>query len=525
MPITRRAFSSLLTTAPAAFAASPKRPNLLVILADDLGYSDIGPFGGEIATPNLDALARNGVRFTQFYNCARCCPTRAALLTGLYNHQAGVGHMIQNRRVPAYQGYLNDRCATIAESLKPAGYSTLMSGKWHVGEDPDHWPTRRGFDHYFGLISGASNYFRLEEPRRMALDAQPYVPPPNAAGTKVGFYMTNAIGDHAVRMLREAPKDNPFFLYLAFTSPHWPLHALPEDISRYRGKYLRGWDRLRLERHERQLAAGIVDRRWPLSPRDAGVPAWDTLSQSEKDQWDLRMAVYAAQVDCMDRNIGRVLGQLRQSGQLDNTMVMFLADNGGCAEENIGGEAKAKDPIPGGPDSFTSYRRPWANSSNTPFRLWKQFTHEGGISSPFIASWPAGFRRSGQLDSTPGHVIDVLPTLLDAAGAARPTQIQGRELLPLEGRSLLPAFRGAKAAVRPVTGWEHQGHRAVRMGEWKLVSTYRKPWELYNLDADRTELQDLKSKDPGRATAMAAEYDKWAAHCGVESWEKLNAKG
>ncbi len=524
MSLTRRAFSSLLSAAPAAFAAAPKRPNLLVILADDLGYSDIGPFGGEIATPNLDSLARQGVRFTQFYNCARCCPTRASLLTGLYNHQAGVGHMIQDRGVPAYQGYLNDKCATIGESLKPAGYTTLMSGKWHVGEQPAHWPTRRGFDHYFGLISGASNYFRLEGARRMALDSEPYTPPPNNAGTKEGFYMTNAIGDHAVRMLREAPKGNPFLLYLAFTSPHWPLHALPEDISRYRGTYMKGWDRLRLERHERQLAAGIVDRRWPLSPRDAGVPAWDTLSQAEKDQWDLRMAVYAAQVECMDRNIGRVLEQLRRSGQLDNTLVMFMADNGGCAEENIGGEKQAKDPVPGGPDSFTSYRRPWANASNTPYRLWKQFTHEGGIASPFIAAWPAGFRRAGQLDATPGHVIDVLPTLLDAAAAQRAAAPQGRELLPLEGRSLLPAFRGGKAAERRITGWEHQGHRAVRMGDWKLVSSYGKPWELYNLAEDRTELRDLAGQDAPRAAAMSGEFESWAARCGVVPWSQLNPK-
>lgn len=524
MALTRRAFGSLLAAAPAALAAPSSRPNLLVILADDLGYSDIGPFGGEIATPNLDRLAASGVRFTQFYNCARCCPTRASLLTGLYNHQAGVGHMVQDRGVPAYQGYLNDRCATMAESLKPAGYTTLMSGKWHVGEQPQHWPLRRGFDHYFGLISGASNYFRLDPPRRMALDAEPYTPPPNNQRSKDGFYMTNAIGDHAVRMLREAPAQNPLLLYLAFTSPHWPLHALPEDIDRYRGKYMRGWDRLRLERHERQTAAGIVDKRWPLSPREPGIPAWDSLSSKEKEEWDLRMAVYAAQVDCMDRNIGRVLDELRRSGRLDNTLVLFLADNGGCAEENIGGESKASDPVPGGPDSFTSYRRPWANASNTPFRLWKQFTHEGGISSPFIASWANGIQPRKRPDSTPSHLIDVLPTLLDAAGAAPVRERGGRELLPLEGRSLLPALRGGKAAERPVTGWEHQGHRAVRMGDWKLVSSYTKPWELYNVAADRTELNNLAASEPARAAAMSSMYERWASRCGVVPWEKLNSK-
>jgi arylsulfatase len=333
--------------------------------------------------------------------------------------------------------------------------------------------------------------------------------------------MTNAIADHAIRMVREAPAGNPLLMYLAFTSPHWPLHALPEDVDRYRGKYMRGWDRLRLERHERQTAAGIVDKRWPLSPRDPGVPAWDSLTAKEKEEWDLRMAVYAAQVDSMDRNIGRVLDQFRASGRLDNTLVLFLADNGGCAEENIGGESKAADPVPGGPDSFTSYRRPWANSSNTPFRLWKQFTHEGGISSPFIAAWANGLPHRARPDATPGHVIDVLPTLLDAAGVQAPRRREGREVLPLEGRSLLPALRGGKAAERPVTGWEHQGHRAVRMGDWKLVSSYRKPWELYNVSADRTELNDLSGREPARVAALQSEYGSWASRCGVVPWERL----
>lgn len=525
MALTRRAFGSLLATAPAAFAAPGRRPNLLVILADDLGFSDIGPFGGEISTPNLDRLASSGVRFTRFYNCARCCPTRASLLTGLYNHQAGVGHMIQDRGIPAYQGYLNDRCLTMAEALKPAGYTTLMSGKWHVGEQPEHWPLRRGFDHYFGLISGASNYFRLDPGRRMALDAEPFTPPPNNARSRDGFYMTNAIADHAVRMLREAPAGDPLLLYLAFTSPHWPLHALPEDVDRYRGKYLRGWDRLRLERHERQTGAGIVDKRWPLSPRDANVPAWESLSTREKEEWDLRMAVYAAQVECMDRNIGRVLDQLRLSGRLDNTLVLFMADNGGCAEENIGGESKAADSVPGGPDSFTSYRTPWANASNTPFRLYKQFTHEGGISSPCIASWANGIPRRGRLDATPGHVMDILPTLLDAAGVQAPRQRQGREVLTLEGRSLLPALRGGRAAEREVTGWEHQGHRAVRSGDWKLVSTYRRPWELYDLTADRTELNDLAARESARVARLQGLYQEWAGHSGVVPWASLNSKG
>lgn len=518
MGLDRRHFLASLAAAPSAFAAPrAKAPNLLVILADDLGFSDIGPYGGEIETPNLDRLAREGVRFTRFYNCARCCPTRSSLLTGLYNHQAGVGHMIEDRGVPSYQGYLNDRCVTIAEALRPAGYSTLMSGKWHVGENRPHWPTDRGFDRYFGLISGASNYFRLDAGRKMAMDSEPWTPPAD------GFYMTDAITANAVRMVGEAArKPAPFFLYLAYTAPHWPLHALPADIEKYRGKYRKGWDRLRAERRERQLASGLLPAKWALSPRDSGVPAWDTLSGAEKDSWDLRMAVYAAQVDRMDQGIGKVLDAARQAGRLDDTLVLFLADNGGCAEENIGGEAKAASSIPGGPDSFTSYRRPWANASNTPFRYWKQLVHEGGISTPFIARWPSGGAVRGSLNSTQGHVIDILPTLLDAAGCVYPKTLAGRDITPVEGRSLLAAVRGGHAPERRLTGWEHQGHRAVRLGDWKLVSRFGQPWELYQMEDDRTELSNLADREPDRLRAMEKEYQAWALRCGVVPWEKLN---
>jgi arylsulfatase len=341
----------------------------------------------------------------------------------------------------------------------------------------------------------------------MALDAEPYEPKGD------GFYMTDAFTDHAVKMVGEASaRPNPFFLYLAYTAPHWPLHALPEDIEKYRGKYMKGWDALRAERHEKQLSSGIVDRRWKLSPRDAGVPAWADLPQKQREEWDLRMAVYAAQVDRMDRGIGRVLDSIEKAGRLDNTIVWFVADNGGCAEENIGGEKAAANPVPGSADSFTSYRRPWANASNTPFRYWKQLTHEGGISTPSIVAW--GNRlKGGSLDSTQGHVMDILPTLADAAGA--------KATHAVEGRSLLPAVRGGKAPERPLTGWEHQGHRAVRMGDWKLVSRLGSPWELYRMDEDRTELNDLSAKEPGRAQSMEKEYTRWAERCGVVEWSKL----
>ena len=314
-----------------------RRPNIVLIMADDMGFSDIGCYGSEIRTPNLDGLAARGIRFTQFYNTARCCPTRSSLLTGLYAHQAGVGHMVSDRGFPAYQGYLNDRSVTIAEALRPAGYTTLMAGKWHVGEDRPHWPVDRGFDRYFGLISGGSNYFRLDPGRQMALDNQPYTPPAE------GFYMTDAFTDHALGFLDQAAaKTQPFFLYLAYTAPHWPLHALPEDIARYRGRYRMGWDALRIARHRRMIELGLVDRRWPLTPRDSRAPAWGEITDQEMR--DLRMAVYAAQIYRMDQNIGRVLERLRAIGAEENTLVLFLADNGGCAEEvNRGAPALCQD--------------------------------------------------------------------------------------------------------------------------------------------------------------------------------------
>ncbi|MCL4841509.1 MAG: arylsulfatase [Bryobacteraceae bacterium] len=519
MTLTRRHFTSLLAAAPASFAQPRPRPNFLVIMADDMGFSDIGCYGGEVATPNLDRLAQRGVRFTQFYNAARCCPTRAALLTGLYPHQAGIGHMVNDRGIPAYQGYLNQHCQTMAESLKPAGYSVMMSGKWHVGENRPHWPLDRGFDQYFGLISGASNFFRLDPGRKMALNNEPYTPP------KEGFYMTNAFTDHAARMVREAPKDKPLALYLPYTAPHWPLHALPQDIEKYRGKYMKGWDQLRAERYERLTAAGLIDKRWPLSPRDPEVPAWNSLPQKEREEWDLRMAVYAAMIDSMDQGIGRVLNALQQTGRLDNTLVLFLADNGGCHEgANIGGglEKAAKSPVPGPADSFTSYRRPWANASNTPFRMFKSWVHEGGISSPLIAAWGNQIANPGSLYHHPAHVIDIVPTMLDLAGAQYPSQRNGAPLTPLAGRSFAPALRGQPLRARAVTGWEHQGHRALRQGSLKIVAKHNQPWEMYDMAEDRTELNNLAQKDPDRLRGMVKMYEHWARQCGVEPWDKVN---
>ncbi|MBI4581514.1 MAG: arylsulfatase [Planctomycetes bacterium] len=485
------------------------------MMADDMGFSDLGCYGAEIATPNLDRLAAGGLRFTQFYNTARCCPTRAALLTGLYQHQAGIGAMVGNGGTPAYQGYLNDHCLTIAEVMKTAGYRTYMAGKWHVGEDRPHWPCDRGFDRYFGLISGASNYFVLDKGRKMARDNEPFVP------DDPKFYMTDAFADAAVDFINDHGKsEQPFFMYVAFTAPHWPLHAWPQDIAKYRGKYMIGWDGLREQRHRRMIEMGLVDGSWPLTPRDPRVPAW--ADTTNKEDWDLRMAVYAAQIDRMDQNVGRILEALHRTGADEKTLILFLADNGGCAEVVDRGSPG----VPPGPkESFASYGIGWANASNTPFRLYKHFVHEGGISTPLIAYWPGVIKSGGQPCRQVGHVIDLMATCVDVAGATYPTTYQGRAITPLEGRSLAPAFEGKVRSPHQAIYWEHERNRAVRQGNWKLVARAQQPWELFDVEADRTEMHNLAAQQPDRVREMSKLYHAWAARVGVKDWPDPDSRG
>jgi arylsulfatase len=525
--VSRRDILRLLSTAAAGTALLPREvfghgsaparpPNIVLIMADDMGFSDIGCFGSEIATPNLDRLARGGLRFTQFYNGARCCPTRASLLTGLYPHQAGIGHMVDDRGFPAYQGHLNNTCVTIAEALRPAGYTTLMSGKWHVGEDRPHWPTDRGFDHYFGLISGSSSYFRLDKDKKMATDEQPYTPP------EKGYYATDAFTDHALGFLdRHTSAEKPFFLYLPFTSPHWPLHALPEDIDKYRGTYMMGWDELRRQRHERMITIGVVRKEWPLTPRDDRAPAWKDVA--DKEFRDLGMAVYAAQIDRMDQNIGRVLARLDRMGASDNTLILFLADNGGCAEEINRGTPGVG---PGGPDSYWSYGLPWANASNTPFRLYKHWVHEGGISAPLIACWPGQIKSPGSITHQPGHLIDLMATCVDVGKGHYPETFNGRPVTPMEGKSLRPILEGRQRPPHEAMYWEHEGNRAVRQDRWKLVSRYEggNAWELYDMEADRTETNNLGATNPAKVKELSGLWDAWAARVGVQPWDQVKAR-
>ncbi len=503
------------------FASGRRRPNILLIMVDDMGFSDIGCYGSEINTPNIDRLAAGGLRFTQFYNAARCCPTRASLLTGLYPHQAGMGGMVNHgadiKPPGPYQGYLNDECVTIAEVLKEFGYKTFMSGKWHVGESRPHWPTDRGFDKYFGLISGGANYFDITKSRaknikrQMAVDDNPYNPP------KDNFYMTDAITENAVAHLDlHKGRTEPFFQYVAYTAPHWPLHALPEDIAKYKGKYLVGWDKLRQKRYERLLETGIVDKSWALSPRDAGASTWEEVE--DKELMDLKMAVYAAQIDRMDQGVGKILEKLKVIGCEQDTLVLFLSDNGGCHEVGpLGFDWRKNGLPPGGVDSYMSYGFSWANLSNTPFRRYKHWVHEGGIATPLIAYWPAVIKNHGGITDQLGHIVDIMATCVDIAGADYPKTYKSNRITGLEGKSLLPVFRGKKRPGYETLYWEHMGNKAVRHGKWKLVSVRDGQWELYDIQADRTELNDLAGKYPETVEQLKQMYLNWAKRCGVRS--------
>ena len=508
----------LVTCQPSKQAALAAVPNILIILADDLGYSDIGCYGGEISTPNLDRLAENGLQFRNFYNAARCCPTRAALLTGLYPHEAGMGGMVSSVENPipppsTYQGFLNDSSATLAEVLRPAGYKNYMSGKWHVGERPEHWPRKRGFDRYFGLISGASSYYEVikDQPRvrRMALDDDVWEP------AKEGFYMTDAITDYAVDFLQghfTNQKEQPFFTYLAYTAPHWPLHAPAEDIARYQGKYDHGWVAIRKERFQKMIDLGLIDSSYQLSAVPKSIPDWDTLTNQE--EWSRRMEVHAAMVDRMDQGIGKVMALLEQNGALDNTLIMFLSDNG-ASSENITGR-KLHDPtIPiGARGSYAAFREPWANASNTPYRKYKRWTHEGGIKTPFIVHWPKGIEKPGAKVDHYAHIIDIMTTALQLSGANYP---EGMRLL--RGQSLDWAWSDEDSKSPDedrVLYWEHFNHRAVRKGPWKLVSALPdNEWELYNLEEDPVELEDLSADFPDKVQEMVALHQGWSEEVGV----------
>jgi arylsulfatase len=510
-----------------AFGAPP--PDVVLILVDDMGYSDIGSFGGEIPTPHLDALAARGVRFPQFYNAARCSPTRAALLTGRYPHEVGMGILAEDQvqraeanAGPGYRRYLDPAARTLAEALREAGYATALVGKWHLGFDGEEKrPLAHGFDEFYGLLSGSSSYHRPAEPRPFTRGTEMLPPPEDAS-----FYATDVFGDEAVRFLRERGEGERFFLYLSFTAPHWPLHAREEDIAKFVGKYAAGWDVVREARHARLIELGVVPEGTALAPRDAGVRAWDRLTAKEKVMMDYRMAVYAAQMFRMDEVIGRVVAELRSLGREENTLVMFLSDNGASAEpytEEGGGTFEAvnrPDALGLGseraPTRGSSYGMGWANASNTPFRRFKSQLYEGGVATPLIVSWPAGQGvEPGSIDRTPGHVIDVMPTVMELV-TGETSVVEGGT--PWRARSLASRIVTPERSTEPRTfGWEQYGHRAMRIGDWKAVrdAATGAAWELYDLASDPTELHDRAATEPERVAELVAAWERWAAETQV----------
>ncbi len=541
----------------ATLAKEDARPNIVLIMSDDMGYSDIGCYGGEINTPNLDGLAKDGLRFTQFYNTARCCPTRAALLTGVYQHQAGIGLMTGNRNLPGYQGDLGRDVLTIAESLGTAGYRSYMSGKWHVTKHvspkgPNHnWPLQRGFHKFYGTIIGAGSFY---DPAALCR-GNTFITPVNDPRYKPKtYYYTDAISDNAVTYLAEHEKetpDNPFFLYVAYTAAHWPMHALPHDVAKYKGKYDEGFAPIRAARLKRLKELGLVDADTKLSPQSDD---WEKVADKA---WEARnMEVYAAMIDSMDQGIGRIVSEIKRQGKLDNTLIMFLQDNGGCAEgfgrhtprngyreykpmgpndlqKKIWPPMQARDGRPlktgpgvmAGPDgTFIGYGRGWANVSNTPFREYKHFAHEGGISTPLVVHWPNGIQkaRRGKLERQPGHIIDVMATCVDIAGFDSPTEFDGNEIIALEGVSLKPAFSGKSMERKDALYFEHHLNCAIRDGNWKLVRKGRAPkletWELYDMSKDRSELTDLAGEYPDKVAQLSAKWEAWAVRAKVKPW-------
>ena len=547
----------LISTAPGLKAAA--RPNVIIILADDMGFSDLGCYGSEIHTPHIDAMAEQGVRFAQFYNMARCCPTRAALLTGLYPHQAGIGAMNQKLdHNPAYQGELNDKCVTMAEVLRGSGYHTGMVGKWHlchlnvaqmplpqakkmlnfqadgpISDSKANWPCNRGFEEHWGTIPGVENYY---DPYGLVHNEETIKP------DKPDFYYTDFITDHAVQMVDTYSADTkPFFMYVAYTAPHWPMQAREADIEHYADTYSAGWDAIRQTRFDKQIAMGMVNKDWGLSPRafnhglDDGESQVGPWAGAPAKQWQARrMAVYAAMIENLDRGVGRILDEINARGIDKNTMVIFLSDNGACQENVQPGwydvPSKTRDgktiavgnkssQMPGPEDVYQSYGPAWANASNTPFRKFKHFTEEGGISAPFIVHWPGTVNQTGQIQHEQvGHVIDLMPTVLDATGASYPKTFKSAEITPEEGIDLLPVIKGGATIDRGPLCWEHEGNRAIRIGDWKLVAPHGEPWKLFNMITDRTELHDVSEKNPDKVKELHAAYDAWVKRCGVEEW-------
>ena len=522
----------LLFAVPAATAETLKPPNIVVIIVDDMGFSDLGCYGGEIETPNLDRLAANGLRFTQFYNTARCWPTRSALMSGYYPQQIRMDPIKRGAKLPNW-------AALLPHHLKPLGYRSYHSGKWHVNGAPKV-VADGGFDRSYHL----TDHDRFFNPQRHENDDQPL--PPVEPGS--GYYGTTAVADYTLRHLDEHTEkyaDKPFFVYTAFLAPHFPLHALPEDIEKYRDKYLPGWDVIRTQRHERQKQAGIVSCALSVREETSGPPyrfenvpgtlgsgevlfpvAWETLTDEQKRFQATKMAIHAAMIDRVDQEVGRILDKIRQMGAWDDTILFFLSDNGASAEIMIRGDMHDPSAPLGSAASYLCLGPGWATAANTPFRRHKVWNHEGGITTPLIVHWPKGIKKPGTLRHDPGHVIDLAPTILDFLGVAPPKEYQGESVPPFPGVSLFPAIRGDDRPVeRDYVFFAHEGNAALRFGDWKVLYTKTgEPrehppvegnsgtagWSLYDLTNDRCEQNDLASRNSEKLLE------------GVERWRRLN---
>jgi len=510
-----------------ATQAAPKKPNIVVFLVDDVGFSDIGCYGGEIPTPNLDKLAGEGVRFTQFYNTARCSTTRASLITGLWPHQAGMG-WLDGKVEPnskGFHGKLLPRCVTIAEVLRDAGYFTAMTGKWHMGQQNGTPPWTRGFMRSLNSKFGEV-YFPHEDDKpgtkMLYLNGRelPKDSPEIAIGGNRDWYSSDLFTDWGLKFIDEARAEKkPFFLYLAQGTAHFPLRAPAEVIAKYRGKYMAGWDKLREQRHEKQKQLGIIDPKWTIAPRPPEVAAWDSLDEKQKDRFDQMMATYAAMIDRIDASMGKLVAGLKERGELDNTLILFLSDNGGNAEGGPNGTTKGPGPI-GAPDSYVLLGMSWATLNNTPFQRYKHFTHEGGVSTPLIAHWPAGIAaaRNGSLEKQPGHLVDIMATCVDLGGANYPAEFNGSKIEPMQGVSLRPGFDGKPLGRTQPIFWEHEGNKAVRDGKWKLVMRHKQPWQLFDMEADRTEQHDLSKEHPEIASRLESAWTAWALRTYVDDW-------
>lgn len=524
--------------------AKDNRPNIVLIMADDMGFSDLGSYGGEIETPNLDYLANNGLRFTQFYNTSRCCPTRASLLTGLNNHQAGIGNMTNDQNQPGYRGHLLQNTVTLAEVLKKAGYHTAMTGKWHVSNtitQPDpteqlkwlnhqsyhpafsplaQYPVNRGFEKFYGTLWGVVDFF---DPFSLVYGTEPVKSVPK------NYYHTDALNDSAAAFIKEFSKDDkPFFLYVAHNAPHWPVQALPADIEKYKNTYTAGWDVIRNERYKKMMEKGIIDSsNHKLPPRQNENLQWADNKNKEHDA--RAMAVHAAMIDRMDQGIGRILKTLKETGRLDNTLILFLSDNGASPEVSAKlrpgfdrpGETRDgrkiiypadKKTLPGPQTVFASIGPEWANVSNTPYRSWKIESYEGGLRTPLVAYWPKGIKtKRGSITNQPGHVMDFMATFIDIAHAAYPTTFKNNSIKPMDGLSLLPILKGQKRTGHEIMFNEHNKRRYARQDDWKIVSTNTDTtWQLYNLKNDGTETTNLAKKHPEKVRKLDSLWQKWA---------------